>query len=106
MVPDTPRGENQPSQKHDPEWHFISRADTFDVLETHSNGLSSSEAERRQLKYGLNKLKEPTPIHPFWKLLAQFRDPMVYLLLTGVSDTRMAVFVVLLIIVAGTVLLR
>ena len=32
--------------------------------------------------------------------------PMVYLLLTGVSDTRMAVFVVLLIIVAGTILLR
>ncbi len=31
---------------------------------------------------------------------------MVYLLFTGVYDTRMAVFVVLLIIVAGTVLLR
>ncbi len=83
MVLDHPNGENQRLQKHDHEWHFMSRADTYEVLETHSNGLSSTEAERRQSKYGQNKLKEPTPIHPFWKLLAQFRDPMVYLLLVA-----------------------
>ena len=32
--------------------------------------------------------------------------PMVYLVLTGVFDTRVAILVVLVIIVAGTILLR
>ena len=83
MVSVSLEGEVEPVERLDHDWHFMSRADTFDVLATHSNGLSTTEAERRQLIHGLNKLKEPTPVHPFWKLLAQFRDPMVYLLLAA-----------------------
>ncbi|PXF24343.1 MAG: hypothetical protein CXX71_00535, partial [Methanobacteriota archaeon] len=83
MVTVSSEGQGEPIAGLDHDWHFMSRADTFEVLGSHSNGLSTTEAERRQLKHGLNKLKEPTPVHPFWKLLAQFRDPMVYLLLAA-----------------------
>ncbi|PXF22360.1 MAG: hypothetical protein CXX72_02880 [Methanobacteriota archaeon] len=83
MVSVSPEGEVEPVEQLDHDWHFMSRADIFEVLGSHSNGLSTTEAERRQLKHGLNKLKEPTPVHPFWKLLEQFRDPMVYLLLAA-----------------------
>ena len=83
MVTVSHEGQGEPIEGLDHDWHFMSRADTYEVLGSHSNGLSTTEAERRQLKHGLNKLKEPTPVHPFWKLLAQFRDPMVYLLLAA-----------------------
>jgi len=83
MVPVSLEREVEPIEDLEHDWHFMSRADTFEVLGSHSNGLSTTEAERRQSIHGRNKLKEPTPVHPFWKLLAQFRDPMVYLLLAA-----------------------
>jgi magnesium-transporting ATPase (P-type) len=49
------------------------------------SGLSSDEASRRLARYGPNTLRA-APVRPAWrKLLAQFEDPLVYLLLLAVA---------------------
>jgi len=52
MVSVSRDGVVEPVEQLDHDWHFMSRADTFEVLGSHSNGLSTTEAERRQLKHG------------------------------------------------------
>ena len=48
------------------------------------NGLSGSEAARRLARDGANELRA-TPPTPRWRLiLAQFRDPLIYLLLAAI----------------------
>ncbi|MDB5718203.1 MAG: haloacid dehalogenase, partial [Sphingomonas bacterium] len=47
-------------------------------------GLSSDEARRRAVQYGPNQLRASNP-PPLWRrILAQFQDPLVYLLLGAV----------------------
>jgi Ca2+-transporting ATPase len=54
------------------------------------HGLSSNEAKRRLAQHGLNELRAAPPI-PIWrKLLAQFRDPLIYLLLGAVAISAVA----------------
>lgn len=53
-------------------------------------GLSSAEAARRLLADGPNELDSKPPV-PLWqKVLAQFRDPLVYLLLVAVAIALLA----------------
>ena len=49
-----------------------------------SAGLSSSEASTRLAGAGPNRLDPERPVSPWRKLLAQFADPLVYLLLAAV----------------------
>jgi Ca2+-transporting ATPase len=49
-----------------------------------SSGLSSAGAARRLVTDGPNELRAVAPV-PIWrKILAQFRDPLIYLLLAAV----------------------
>ncbi|HEX2829576.1 MAG TPA: cation-translocating P-type ATPase [Burkholderiales bacterium] len=49
------------------------------------NGLSGAEAARRLAAHGRNELRAAPPL-PLWrKVLAQFRDPLVYLLLGAIA---------------------
>lgn len=52
-----------------------------------NTGLSQAEAERRLAQYGPNELASAPPVPKWKKFLAQFKDPLVYLLLaaTGIS---------------------
>lgn len=53
-------------------------------------GLSSAEAVRRLAAHGPNEL-EPEPAVPLWrKMLAQFSDPLVYLLLAAIAIALLA----------------
>lgn len=55
-----------------------------------SQGLSSAEAARRLAQDGPNALASAPPV-PAWKrFLAQFQDPLVYLLLAAVGITLVA----------------
>ncbi len=58
------------------------------LLETdYERGLSAAEVKRRQEKYGLNRIRE-RPGKPAWKrFLAQFAQPLVYILLLAVAVT-------------------
>ena len=46
-----------------------------------ATGLSSDEAKRRLEKFGPNELASAPPVPKWKKFLAQFEDPLVYLLL-------------------------
>lgn len=55
-------------------------------------GLSSAEAARRLAADGLNELRQSPP-EPWWrKLLRQFRDPLVYVLLVAMAISLLAWF--------------
>ncbi len=66
-------------------WHVMSADEVLDFLDTNRDGLSESEALRRAAEIGPNKLDEETPTHWIWKLVDQYRDPMVYLLLAAAA---------------------
>ena len=67
------------------DWHSKTVDQVMLELNTSKDGLSESEALKRAGEYGPNKLDEVKPPHWFWKLLDQFRDPMVYLLLAAAA---------------------
>jgi potassium/sodium efflux P-type ATPase len=53
-------------------------------------GLSSQEAARRLAEEGPNELRSAPPTPAWQRLLAQFRDPLVYLLLAAVAVSLVA----------------
>src|SRR4030042_4731262 len=66
-------------------------------------GLSAQEAESRIAKYGYNTLPEKPPPTSFFIFISQFKNPLVYVLLTAgivtlflreYSDTAIIFFVV------------
>ncbi|KAB7745670.1 HAD-IC family P-type ATPase [Nostocoides sp. F2B08] len=65
--------------------HLIDAAELCDTLETDpGQGLSSAEVERRLERYGRNELRARGAV-PLWRrILAQFQDPLVYLLLVAI----------------------
>ena len=73
----------QSSNHPDADWHALSSDEVMETLETHEAGLTTDEVLSRREKYGLNKLDEKPPIPAWKKFLAQFQDPMVYLLLVA-----------------------
>src|SRR5574339_982238 len=48
------------------------------------NGLNESEAARRLQEYGLNQLQAKPPVPGWKKFLAQFKDPLVLLLIVAI----------------------
>ena len=53
-------------------------------------GLSSAEAARRLAADGPNELRAAPPVTTWRKILAQFRDPLIYLLLAAVAISLLA----------------
>jgi magnesium-transporting ATPase (P-type) len=49
------------------------------------HGLSSEEAAQRLARDGPNELRASPPMSPWMRLLAQFRDPLVHLLLAAIA---------------------
>ncbi|MFW5926570.1 MAG: cation-translocating P-type ATPase [Wenzhouxiangella sp.] len=66
-----------------PPWHALNPDDALERLESKSDGISSSEAGKRQRKYGPNSL--PTkPSQPLWlRFLAQFHNVLIYVLIVA-----------------------
>jgi Ca2+-transporting ATPase len=79
-------------------------------------GLSSAEASARLTRYGPNQLESEPPVPRWRKLLAQFQDPLVYLLLVavvvsfvawlieGAEEVPFEVIVILAVLAANAVL--
>ncbi len=49
------------------------------------NGLTAAEAARRLVQDGPNALRAAPPVPPWRRLLAQFQDPLIYLLLVAIA---------------------
>lgn len=58
-----------------------------------STGLSQAEAERRLAQYGPNELASAPPVPKWKKFLAQFKDPLVYLLFAATGISLIAWFI-------------
>ncbi|NEG55656.1 HAD-IC family P-type ATPase [Bifidobacterium sp. SMA15] len=74
-----------------------SLTDAFDVAEAldvdPNTGLSSAEAARRLERFGPNELAGAPPVPKWRKFLAQFQDPLVYLLLAATVISVIAWFI-------------
>jgi len=66
---------------HHPAWHSLEPAAVISRLDSHTKGLSSTEAQRRLERYGANRLPSPS-LKSFCRvLLSQFISPFIYVLL-------------------------
>ena len=69
----------------------LSAAEIVARLKSHAvNGLSESEAARRLREYGPNQLQAKPPVPGWKKFLAQFKDPLVLLLIVATIISLMA----------------
>jgi P-type Ca2+ transporter type 2C len=74
---------DKPPQQTDPSQRTIEDV-SGDVAANLEHGLTTQEATTRLLKNGRNQLKTTPPV-PAWRhLLAQFQDPLIYLLLAAI----------------------
>lgn len=70
----------------DKNWYQLSIEGVLRKLDGNSHGLTSSEAQERLKKYGSNELPTSKP-NAFKRLLRQFNNPMVYILLVAAAIT-------------------
>ena len=69
---------------NDNKWHARTFQETLSFWETDKiNGLSSKEVKNRLIKFGYNEMKEKQPVAWWRRLLAQFQDFMVLVLLAA-----------------------
>lgn len=93
-------------------WHNLTIEQSIKELNSSINGISSSEAEVRLQKYGLNELREKEKRSVFAMFIDQFKDFMIVILLIAavisgimgeVSDTIAIIVIVALNAVIGVV---
>jgi magnesium-transporting ATPase (P-type) len=64
-------------------WHTLEVTSALDQLGTSTSGLESSEATRRLSQYGRNRLRPPQRQGPLIRLLLQFHNILIYILLVA-----------------------
>ncbi|KDE41243.1 Cation-transporting ATPase [Nitrincola lacisaponensis] len=69
-------------------WHHLEPQDVIGSLDSHqTEGLTSSSAQQRQVHFGPNSITGQQPV-PAWKrLLLQFHNPLIYILLCATLVT-------------------
>jgi magnesium-transporting ATPase (P-type) len=86
-------------------WHAFDRDGVLDRLRASPDGLDDEEAERRLRRFGPNRLPERPPPSPLALFLAQFKSPLIYVLLiaSGISlavgDATDAAFILVVVLV-------
>lgn len=70
-------------------WHTLSSERTLEILQTTSGGLSEDEAARRVSEYGRNRLPEPPRRSMALRLLLQFHNILIYVLLGAAAITAL-----------------
>src|SRR4030043_1009083 len=62
-------------------WHNLSPDDALSEIDSRIDGLSNSEVQKRQEKYGFNELLDRKKIPLFKVFFRQFLSPLIYVLL-------------------------
>ncbi|PWG61396.1 cation-translocating P-type ATPase [Spiribacter halobius] len=68
-------------------WHAQTAEDVLHALETHRDGLSAAEVERRLERYGENRGRPPQRRSRLRRLAAQFHNLLIYLLIAAAAVT-------------------
>ncbi|MDK2912924.1 MAG: hypothetical protein PWR29_1881, partial [Methanolobus sp.] len=86
------------------QWCSIPSEDVFSLFNSHPDGLSREEAEKRLARDGYNEVESKKEHGPVYRFLRQFASPLIYLLLIAAAitfflelyvDTIVILFVVL-----------
>ncbi len=70
-------------------WHAIDSDRALETLASTSSGLTSTEAQRRLQAHGPNRLTPPKRRSPLLRLLAQFHNVLIYVLLVAAAVTAL-----------------
>ena len=74
---------NAPSEYTDHTWHALTAQDALKVQHSSASGLSQDEAQRRLQQHGANRLPPPQRRGPLLRLLYQFHNVLLYLMLAA-----------------------
>ncbi|MBU1396332.1 MAG: cation-transporting P-type ATPase [Gammaproteobacteria bacterium] len=66
-----------------PRWHSLPASDTLTRLEAPREGLSPDEVDARRAEFGPNRLPPPRPQPAWQRLLLQFHNVLIYVLLAA-----------------------
>lgn len=70
-------------------WHAENTEAVLDLLDATPDGLSEAEVDQRYVRYGLNRLPEAKARSPLVRLLYQFHNVLIYVLLAASAVTAM-----------------
>ena len=87
MTNTAPAPRSGPEGLEPPAWHALPAEDVLAALQTRRAGLSSAEARQRLTRYGPNRLHEIPRRSPWRRLLAQFDNLLIYVLLAAAAVT-------------------
>ncbi len=90
-------------------WHTLGIEETFDALDTGSHGLKREEAERRLEAVGPNEIETAEKISKWEILLAQVKNPLVFVLMAAAIISLLAgkttdAIVIVVVIVLNTLI--
>ena len=72
-----------------PSWHNVSAKVSLENLHTSVTGLEPDEAIKRLTTHGPNQLPQPIRRNAFMRLLLQFHNILIYVLITSAMITGM-----------------
>ncbi|MGZ5476416.1 MAG: P-type ATPase, partial [Thermoanaerobaculia bacterium] len=104
---EVPPGNDRPATGGDRPWFALERGEIFGRLRTGASGLTSAEAERRLREHGRNELREHEELSWLGVLIAQFRSPLLLLLVFAAAVSALtsewvdATIVVLIVIASA-----
>lgn len=86
--------------------HALALPEALAQLDASESGLPAAQARQRLEKFGPNALPRTKPESAFHRLLRQFRDPMIYVLIAAAVFTAILGEVVDTIVIAAVVLIN
>ncbi len=69
------------SQSPDADWHALATGEVLARLDSRATGLTTDEVRARLARYGPNRLPEAASRSALARLLAQFHNVLIYVLL-------------------------
>lgn len=87
------------------EWYQLSSAETFEILKSNLNGLTSEEVKVRLREYGYNELSFKK-VNPFFRFLKHFNNPLIYVLIVAAIVTAFLGDIIDVIVIVGVVIVN
>ncbi|MBS0544599.1 MAG: cation-transporting P-type ATPase [Proteobacteria bacterium] len=86
---DEPKSATRAPFPPDPHWHALPGDEVQRALQTNDRGLSADEARQRLLRHGPNRFAPPRRRGPLLRLLLQFHNVLLYVMLGAAAITAL-----------------